>query len=228
MNAPHYAGKPDSYFGNARTEIQPLLPAWSPRVLELGCGGGATLRWLRANQLAGEVHGIELFDEAAEAARPHLDSLCQLNIEHDTLPYSAASFDLILCLDVLEHLVDPWRAMAILRQLLAPGGVLVASVPNVRHACVSLPLLFGGHWRYRPVGILDKTHLRFFTRESALELIQSPGLAITQVRETGLYLRRNPYGIANLLTLGLLRPLFVVQYLIQARHAPMFSGNTSA
>jgi 2-polyprenyl-3-methyl-5-hydroxy-6-metoxy-1,4-benzoquinol methylase len=92
--------------------------------------------------------------------------------------YVGMQFDLILCLDVLEHMVDPWPCVEALRTRLALGGKLIISVPNVRCLKVLVPLGFQGRWSYRMDGILDRTHLRFFTRESALALATGSGLRV--------------------------------------------------
>src|SRR6185436_7844996 len=96
--------------------------------------------------------------------------------EADALPLAPASLDCIVCADVLEHLRDPERALRLLLRYLAPDGLLVASIPNVRHASVLLPLLVEGRFRYQDEGILDRTHLRFFTLHEIVELLTRAGL----------------------------------------------------
>jgi SAM-dependent methyltransferase len=90
-------------------------------------------------------------------------------------------FDVVLAGDVLEHLVDPRRVLADARSLLAPGGYVVASVPNVAHVDVRMALLCG-RFAYRETGLLDATHLRFFTHDTLLELFERAGLAVARVR----------------------------------------------
>jgi 2-polyprenyl-3-methyl-5-hydroxy-6-metoxy-1,4-benzoquinol methylase len=218
MSAPAdaYRDKPAAYFGNVRREIEPLLPARAERVLEIGCGAGATLAWLRASGRAGHVTGVELSPEAAALARGQVDVLHEGDadrlIDHG-LP--AEGYDLVLCLDVLEHLVDPWATVRRLQRVIRPGGRLIASLPNVRHASVVLPLLLRGEFRYAESGLLDRTHLRFFTRDSALALIGQPGLRVERWQR-----RLHPWpsrsGWLNLLTAGLLRDLLALNYLIAA------------
>ena len=216
-NTTDYGAKSGPYFDNVRREITPLLPALSEQVLEVGCGAGATLQWLQQSGRCRRTVGIELFPEAAERARGRIDELLVGNAEA-LLPahFAPASFDLVLCLDVLEHMVDPWAFITRVQALMKPGAVLIASIPNVRHARVVLPLLLGGRWRYEESGILDRTHLRFFTHGSAQALVSPPGLHVTAC------LRRLPplaskSGIVNLLTLGLARDLFTMGFLIAAR-----------
>jgi 2-polyprenyl-3-methyl-5-hydroxy-6-metoxy-1,4-benzoquinol methylase len=206
------------YFGNVRTQIEPLLAERAERVLEIGCSSGETLRWLKATGRAGRAWGIELFEPAAQAARAHAEEVLVGNAE--TLIDSAFGsdrYELILCLDVLEHMVDPWRFVDTLQHRLAPGGRLVISVPNIRCIKVLLPLVLLGRFRYQEHGILDRTHLRFFTRESALALAAPSQLEVER------WLRYMPpnfskLGLANLLTLGLARDLIATQYLIASTH----------
>ena len=216
-----YSDKTGPYFDNVRRDIAPLLPAQAGAVLEVGCGAGATLQWLQQSGRATRTVGIELFPDAAERARERIDELLQGNAEAllaSQLParFTPASFDLVLCLDVLEHMVDPWAFVSRVQALMKPGAVLIASIPNVRHLRVVLPLLLAGRWRYEDSGILDRTHLRFFTHGTAMALVSPPGLRVTSC------LRRLPpvaskSGIANLLTLGLARDLFTMGFLIAAR-----------
>ncbi len=208
---------PGDYFSHARTEIEPLLPPALGRILEVGCGRGATLAWLKETRPCELLVGIELVDEAAREARRHADHIecgdAEAVLERVV---ERGPYDLVLCLDVLEHLVDPWRFLSRVENLLAADGLLVISVPNVRHYRVSLPLLLFGQWRYQPAGVLDRTHLRFFTRESACQLLESPSLQATGCRPS-----RPPRGsgswLANLLSAGLLADLVAVQYLLAAR-----------
>jgi SAM-dependent methyltransferase len=144
-------------------------------------------------------------------ARSRVDQVFVGNIEELTLPLEPASMSAILCLDVLEHMVDPWSAMTKLAALLAPGGVLVASIPNVQNYRVILPLL-QGRWDYASEGLLDRTHLRFFTRASAIELMECSGLVVDRVDATGIFGRT----LRAMNRLPVLRPFLGVQFLIRA------------
>jgi 2-polyprenyl-3-methyl-5-hydroxy-6-metoxy-1,4-benzoquinol methylase len=217
MTMQNYTSKPETYFANAREEIASLLQARAGRVLEVGCGTGSTLRWLKATGRCNHAAGLELFDSAAQEARQYADEVVVGDAEKlIDVAFQESSFDVILCLDVLEHMVDPWTFVAKAGRLLKSGGQLIASIPNVRHLSVVLPLAFAGRWRYGPQGLLDQTHLRFFTREGALALLSTEQLSVTQ------WLRNFPplpskTAIVNLITLGLMKDLLTVQYLVSAR-----------
>ncbi|MBI3230930.1 MAG: methyltransferase domain-containing protein [Burkholderiales bacterium] len=213
-----YQQKAASYFANARKEVASLLPLNCGRVLELGCGSGATLAWLKSEHLVTQTFGVELFAAAAAIAREHVDHVVEGDIERMELPYEANYFDAIMCLDVLEHLSDPWRVLSQLVTHLKPGGVLIASVPNVRNWRAVFPLLFAGRWEYADAGILDRTHLRFFTMASSVKLVGGAGVQIESIQR--LPLTTSPRAKwANRLTLGLLRDFITLQFLICA-HKP--------
>jgi 2-polyprenyl-3-methyl-5-hydroxy-6-metoxy-1,4-benzoquinol methylase len=214
-----YSDKPLGYYGHARTEIAPLMPARAGRVLEVGCGRGATLAWLTHTGRCTHTTGIELFAQAADAARAVVDRVEAGDAEKLLgVVAQEGKFDAVLCLDVLEHLHDPWAFVRRIPPLLNPGGVLIVSVPNVRHWRVSADLLFRGRWRYADAGVLDRTHLRFFTRESARELVAEPRLKLVAC-EASRPPRASVGGLANLATLGLLKDLFAVQFLLAAHKA---------
>lgn len=210
-----YEDKASEYFSFVRKDIAPLLPRFSSRVLEIGCGGGGTLDWLKRAGRAHWVAGIELCASAASVARTRLDVLYEGDADHHLGQVEPASLDLILCLDVLEHLVDPWATMARLQALLKPGGHLIISVPNVRHHSVVLPLLLSGRWQYKEAGIMDRTHLRFFSHESARTLLTQADLAL--VREKVTYAWGSYDGLKDKLSLGLLKDFLAFQYLICAQ-----------
>ena len=152
----------------------------STRVLDVGCAAGRLGRSIAEDGVT--VWGIEADPEAAEAARStnayeevFLGDLEQLIEQNDVLP--EAGFDAIVFADVLEHLREPRDILVGFQRFLQPGGVFIASIPNVAHASLRLSLL-AGEWRYRDVGLLDATHLRFFTQEGIDRLFRSAGLSI--------------------------------------------------
>lgn len=203
------------YFEHVRYDALSLVPNDVGRVLDIGCGKGNTLAWLKANSGCTWVGGVELFHEAASEARKKLDALYEGDIETLDLPIEPESLDVVLCLDVLEHLVDPWRVVRQMHTLLKPGGSLIASIPNVRNFHVLGPLLLLGEWQYTSDGLLDRTHLRFFTRASAIELLQCSGLEVDAV--TAPSLSEGKIKIVNTLTFSLFKRFLEFQYLIRAK-----------
>jgi SAM-dependent methyltransferase len=172
------------YFQNVRREIEPLLPARVESVLEVGCAAGGTMRWLRSIRDVKYAAGVEQEPEAARAARLVFDDVEIGDAAASDFGFRQERFDLILALDVLEHLADPWTILRRLREKLAKDGVFIASVPNVAHYKVSLNLFLRGRWDYAEEGLLDRTHLRFFTRRTAVELFESTGYSVRRVLAT--------------------------------------------
>ncbi len=169
---------PPGYYDHERPEVAARIPPHGSRILDLGCGSGA-LGALLKQQGAREVVGIELDEEAAGRARQRLDEVIVTDLDRlDALPFSPATFDVAICADVLEHLADPWHTLAMVANVLVPGGLLVASIPNIRHESVVLGLLAEGRFGYDDEGILDRTHLRFFTLTGVRALIEGAGFEI--------------------------------------------------
>jgi len=165
------------YFQHERPEVRALVPADARRVLDVGCGAGALGAALRFERPEIEITGIELDAKAARRAAGSLSRVLQGDALARLAELADGSFDAILFADLLEHLAQPEAALAHARRLLAPGGVVVASLPNVRHWSVVRQLL-EGDFRYEAAGILDRTHLRFFTKRSALRLLEGAGFAV--------------------------------------------------
>lgn len=211
-----YENKPLDYFSRARTELYQVLPDYAEQVLEIGCGSGATLAWMKAQGLAGHTTGIELAPQMAEQAGQNVDSLIIGDAEAllDDIACDPV-FDLVLCLDVLEHFVDPWRMIEKISRALKQGGLVVASIPNVRHFSVLGPLLFKGRWDYEEAGILDHTHLRFFTKASAASLLQTNDLDVIAVVPNIQHGSKSYW--AKKLSFGLLADFCTVQYLVCAK-----------
>ena len=149
------------------------------RVLEFGCSTGYMSKVLR-DRLGATVVGVELNATAAEQAQAFCDRVLVGDAEELDLEAELGGerFDAILFADVLEHLREPAALLRRVRPLVAEGGSVVASIPNIAHASVRLALL-GGSWRYREQGLLDETHLRFFTREGIEDLFEGSGYVVT-------------------------------------------------
>jgi methionine biosynthesis protein MetW len=175
------AAKTDlSYFEFDRPEVVALVPETARRVLDIGCGAGRLGEAIKKRQAA-EVVGIECVEEAAQAARARLDQVHVGDVETMEPPFAPESFDAVVCADVLEHLAEPERLLRRVHDWLRPGGRLVASMPNVRHHTVVRSLL-EGNWTYEAAGLLDRTHLRFFTRRDIEDLVRRAGFAVEEVQ----------------------------------------------
>jgi 2-polyprenyl-3-methyl-5-hydroxy-6-metoxy-1,4-benzoquinol methylase len=175
------------YFDTLRDEIEPLVPDNPTMVMDVGCGAGITSRWLKQIRPNITTIGVEIDASVASIAASVVDSVlvADLNQGIGALADYEGRIELLLLLDVLEHLLDPWTRLTELKRLLAPTGVVIASIPNVRNLKVLAPLLFKGDWRYQSSGILDRTHVRFFTRRTVLELLSGAGYEIQRLAFTG-------------------------------------------
>ena len=159
------------------------MPEDAKYILEVGCASGLTGNALKQEREGIFVAGIELNPEAVKEARKKLDDVVEGNIETMNIPYQEGSFDCIIMADVLEHLVDPQKILMRLKSCLKPGGTIVASLPNVQFFGL-VNHLVEGNWTYQKEGILDETHLRFFTFNEMKKLFESSGFSITHVDET--------------------------------------------
>jgi GT2 family glycosyltransferase/tetratricopeptide (TPR) repeat protein/2-polyprenyl-3-methyl-5-hydroxy-6-metoxy-1,4-benzoquinol methylase len=168
-----------SYFDFPRPELLALVPTSARKVLDVGCGRGRLGETLKARQPA-EVIGIEFNEEAAAVARTRLDRVLVGDVEQLQIDFRPRSFDAIICGDILEHLREPGRFLRRAREWLQPDGQFITSIPNVRHYSVVQALL-RGDWTYTPAGLLDRDHLRFFTRREIEKLLYRSGFHILDV-----------------------------------------------
>lgn len=173
------------YYTWARLEIIKLIThnADQPiKVLEVGCGMGATLAKIQYFWSKAEVCGIEIVERVAEVGANYLE-IIPGNIETMELPYAKEQFDYIIMADVLEHLYEPESTIRRLMPYLKRGGAFLCSIPNFMHVSAILPLL-QGQFDYQDAGILDRTHIRFFTLDSIAKLFQGCGLEIEALSGT--------------------------------------------
>ena len=170
---------PADYFGFSRPEVQRLVSRRARRILDVGCAAGKLGAGLKGRQDT-EVWGVECDAQAAAQAAKILDCVITAPVEQALQQLPQGFFDSIILSDLLEHLADPAAVLAGLAQKLAPTGEIVVSLPNVAHWSV-LQGLMDGSWDYQDAGILDRTHLRFFTRKSALRLFAEAGFSATSV-----------------------------------------------
>lgn len=191
-----------------------LAPESYRKVLDVGCGEGNSVFYLKEKG-AGFVAGIEINPGAAAAAREKMDYVWEGSVEED-LPFEKGQFDLIICGDVLEHTVDPWKVLERLRSLLAADGYLLASIPNLRYGKVLYELIVKGLFQYTTSGVLDYTHLRFFTRSTMRSLVEESGFEIVR---WGMPVKTKKCLWLNRITLGLFNDFLTTQYYILARPA---------
>lgn len=152
-------------------------------VLDLGCASGYLAEALVARGCT--VSGVEYDPLEAAKARPHMERLVvgDLNRLDLAAEFSGTQFEVVVCGDVLEHLLSPATVLRTAASLLAPGGSVVISIPNVGHGSLRLALM-AGEWNYTSLGLLDETHIKFFTYRTLVRLVEDAGLVIEDSRYT--------------------------------------------
>jgi 2-polyprenyl-3-methyl-5-hydroxy-6-metoxy-1,4-benzoquinol methylase len=171
--------KPEYYYQAVRRDVLPLVDPRVKRILDVGCGEGWTAKALR-DAGAVEAAGIEFVESAAAKARAILDRVICGDVATVDLDFPAGHFDVILCLDVLEHLAYPDVALGRLAPLLADDGEFIISVPNVRYIGTLKQLVIHGDWPEETSGVFDRTHLRWFTPKSTRRMLARCGLKVVR------------------------------------------------
>lgn len=206
-----------SYHAHTRSEIFPFVPRGGT-LLDVGGGIGATAAALRRN---GTVDRAGVADLVAPETGDGLDFAYAGDLTNpemiERIRAEQGPIDTILALDILEHLVDPWAMVAKMHELLRPGGVIVASIPNIRHYTVLFPLLFKNSWKLEDAGLLDRTHLRFFVRSTAIELMTSSGLTLDRVEPING--QRRIVKALDALTMNVFRSFSAEQYMVRVKKA---------
>jgi len=168
--------------GTSHAQIVDLV-GYNKRVLDVGCSSGYLAAVLKTRGCV--LHGVEMDPSAAAEGEQYFERVVVGDLESTDLraEFSGLEFDVVVFGDVLEHLRDPLPPLQQSRELLARGGSVVISVPNIAHGAIRLALL-RGDFTYRELGLLDRTHLRFFTRDTLEDLMRQAGLVMVDTRRT--------------------------------------------
>lgn len=213
-----YQDKNDQYFEGLRTDILGDLPSNpNARILEIGCGLGSTGEACLATGRAGFYCGVELDRQAAAVAAKRLTEVHCGNVEHMDLDVIGGDYDALIMSEVLEHLVDPWGVLAALAPRLKPGALVFASSPNVAHKDVMRALL-NGRFDYQPVGVMDRTHLRWFTPATYREMFEQAGFRTLSAGPLSPIGRKA--ALINAVTGGRFAHLFAVQIMYRGMRPP--------
>ncbi|CQR70550.1 bifunctional 3-demethylubiquinone-9 3-methyltransferase/ 2-octaprenyl-6-hydroxy phenol methylase [Sporomusa ovata DSM 2662] len=206
----------NEYYCYERREVLDLIPNVPTTVLELGCGEGDFGSLLKQTYQC-KVTGIELCAEAASKAKEKLDTVYNTSIEEFDLT-QLGKVDLIVANDLLEHLKDPWSVVSILRNNLCDDGCFIASIPNIRHYKIFNQLFIEGNWEYVESGLLDRTHLRFFTRKTMMELFQHNQYVVKSISPINVKkIKARPRNILRLLLKYFLPDLYTLQFVVVAQ-----------
>lgn len=215
-----YQDKSKKYFNNPRVDLIGLIPKnENNKILEVGAGSGDTLVEIKKLKLAKEVVGVELMKlDDSQQKNSEIDRIIFGNIETIELDFPGEYFDVIICGDVLEHLLDPANALKKLHKYLKTDGVLITSIPNFREIHNLCKIVIQADFKYEDEGILDRTHLRFFCKKNIIELLISAKFTPIEIHSGfRLYKETGKKKIFDILTFGIFRDFLTVQYKIVAQ-----------
>jgi 2-polyprenyl-3-methyl-5-hydroxy-6-metoxy-1,4-benzoquinol methylase len=207
------ATKIADYYTTERIEFADFISQFGTfnAALDIGCASGRLGACLTSNGITRTCDGIEPFMDAAAIASTTLNRVWNGTIESVANQVAWCDYDVICMADVLEHLVDPWSALRNLSQQTKQTCKLALSVPNIRHYKIVFPLLFTGAFQYEDQGIMDRTHLHFFTQRSLEETLAQCGWRITGIAaHMKKKYRKLPYPTR------LIEPFVAVQYFVMA------------
>lgn len=211
----NYQNKSENYYKNKRPEMQDLFPLQAKILLEVGCGEGELAFQLKEKYNI-ESWGVELMEQKAQEASSKLDNVIIGRIEDclDKLPDNY--FDVIYLNDVLEHLFDPKEVLINLRSKLSKDGVVISSIPNMRYYKILKQLIINKNWEYQEEGIMDFTHLKFYTSKSIKNLFLNAGYTISTHKGIRRTKSLRPY-IYNIFLFFTAWDIFYLQFATVAR-----------
>lgn len=199
--------KQDYYFSE-RKELISFIPSGIRKTLDVGCASGTFSEQLKKN-FNTESWGIEMVEEYAMMAKEKLDHSLHGSFDdvYHNLPENY--FDCIFFNDVLEHMIYPEDCLKKIKKNLQPGKTIIASIPNIRYINILKNLLFKRDWKYEDSGIMDRTHLRFFTKKSIIRMFEDCGYKIQYIRGIRSV---SPYCLTSIINLLLFNSLDDVKH----------------
>jgi len=195
-----YNQKPNEYYTSSRQDMISFIPKTTKTLVDVGCGEGYFAKAFKDIANA-QVHGVEMNPISAAKASKILDKVYIGDIDSQLANLPDNFYDAITCNDVLEHLFDPYQTLKNLTAKLTSEGVIIASIPNFRFFRNLIDILYKKDWEYKSSGILDFTHLRFFTQKSIIRMFEEAGYEIIKCQGITKSKSLRPY-IYNFLTLG--------------------------
>jgi SAM-dependent methyltransferase len=201
------------YYNMHKTYMIETIPEGPNVILDIGCASGRLGKELRHVNKLKEIIGVEIFAPAARQATAYYDIIHEGDVEQLALPYEEY-FDIVICGDILEHLRDPWIMISKIYRYLKKGGILLTVVPNLRYWRLLRDLVLSGNFEYTDAGILDKTHLRFFTKKSFLGILEKNNY---QVIRNDIVIDGPKQSIFNKMTLGIFEEFLGSQIYVIAK-----------
>jgi SAM-dependent methyltransferase len=179
--------KPQYSKGADRNEMIRFITNSPKRTLEVGCREAKHSKLLKETfPSLEETWGIEPDDNelVIQEAKLNLDYFINDYLTHETKGLQKNYFDVVIFNDVLEHMYDPWDILIMTKELLTDDGIIVISLPNIRHRSVLIDLIFKDKFEYKQAGILDTTHIRFFTETSMKQMLKDCGYEVIKIENT--------------------------------------------
>ena len=205
----------NNYYNQTRSEVANFVPSNIKSILDIGCSQGDFLKLVK-EQTGAETWGIEVVTEIAEEAINKIDHVLVGKIEELINSIPNGYFDCISFNDVLEHLIEPIDVLKMMRFKLSENGIIIASIPNVRYFFNLRDLLIYKDWHYTDSGILDSTHIRFFTQKSMKRLFEEAGYII--IRQKGINkINSWKFKLFNSLTFGFFTDTKYLQFVCIAK-----------
>lgn len=213
--------KNKGYYSSTRGELLKYCPPQCTRVLDVGCGEGWFGKSVK-DFCGAEVWGMDISAASIKLAEQNLDKAFCGDIAAADKLLPDGYFDAIFFNDVLEHLVDPYTLLETIAMKLSKNGVVIASIPNIRHHKVLYDLLVKKDFRYVDAGVMDNTHLRFFTKKSIQRMFKAAGYQILELAPINKSKSIKPI-LYKIVTLGLIgNDISYLQYVIRARKDGVF------
>jgi ubiquinone/menaquinone biosynthesis C-methylase UbiE len=210
-----YEEKNGNYYSYVRYDLIQMVEGHDNKILDIGCGDGQTGWALKKSGKAKEIVGIELIQSVAKRAESKLDKVIHGDVEKMVLSFQPEYFDYIIMGDVIEHLINPWRIIKQLSRFLSREGFLIASIPNVGHWRVLKDLILFDKWEYQKAGILDKGHLRFFTKQTILRMFKESGFKVISMLANTSRTKRAKFFYSS--APNIFRRFLIMQYLVKAQ-----------
>jgi len=210
-----YSSKLVEYYQQPRNELLDYINEDVKVVLDVGCAGGSFGKFLKAERNC-VVWGIEPSEAMSKEAAKHLDVVINDIFSEDLAELDGQLFDVICFNDVLEHMVNPNAALKVAKRFLSKNGYILASIPNILYFPVVSDLVFKQDWKYAEYGVLDNTHLRFYTKKSMVRMFEECGFEVARIEGINPLVSRK-YSLANLLSLNFLYDWRFVQFVVIAK-----------
>ncbi|NCO05254.1 MAG: class I SAM-dependent methyltransferase [Candidatus Magasanikbacteria bacterium] len=202
--------KRKEYYTQSRQEMLKYIPKTTATVLELGCGAGAFCVLIKDKTNA-EIWGIDRHKPSLEEAQKFLHKTIHGDVVESIATLPNNYFDCIVCNDILEHLEDPYTVIRTLKNKLTNKGRIVCSLPNVRYLPNIFNFMVKKQWKYEDEGVLDSTHLRFFTQKSIADMFEQHGYSVHTLEGIN-PLNSWKFTLINILTFGFLSDTTYIQF----------------